>query len=205
MDKLKVIILAAGEGKRMKSKLPKVLHRVQGRTMLGHVIDTARAAGADDICVVIGHGAEQVAQSIKDENVKTAVQGEQLGTGHAVMCAGDFIEDGADMLVLYGDTPLITAGTIGELRDFHKREDNAISIISAVVDDPTGYGHIIRDENGAFLKNVEHKDASETEKLVREINTGIYLFSGGALKKGLSRNIGRTPCLLSSRHIGDNT
>lgn len=186
MDKLKVIILAAGEGKRMKSKLPKVLHRVQGRTMLGHVIDTARAAGADDICVVIGHGAEQVAQSIKDENVKTAVQSEQLGTGHAVMCAGDFIEDGADMLVLYGDTPLITAGTIGELRDFHKREDNAISIISAVVDDPTGYGHIIRDENGAFLKNVEHKDASETEKLVREINTGIYLFSGGALKKGLS-------------------
>ena len=101
MNKLKVIILAAGEGKRMKSKLPKVLHRVQGRTMLGHVIDTARAAGADDICVVIGHGAEQVAQSIKDENVKTAVQGEQLGTGHAVMCAGDFIEDGANILMDY--------------------------------------------------------------------------------------------------------
>lgn len=186
MNKLKVIILAAGEGKRMKSKLPKVLHKVQGETMVGHVIDTAQKAGADEICVVIGHGADEVREALKDRNVTFAVQSERLGTGHAVMQAGDFIEENADILVLYGDTPLITPETINRLLDFHRNEENSISIISAMVDDPTGYGHIIRDERGSFLKNVEHKDASEEEKLVKEINTGIYCFTGEALKKGLS-------------------
>ena len=112
MNKLKAVILAAGEGKRMKSKLPKVLHKVQGKTMVDWVIDTARDSGADDICVVIGHGGEQVKEALKDRNVKFAVQREQLGTGHAVMQAGDFIEDNADIIVFYGDTPLITAETI---------------------------------------------------------------------------------------------
>ncbi len=186
MNKLKVIILAAGEGKRMKSKLPKVLHKVQGRTMVDHVIDAAERAGAGDICVVVGHGAQEVKEALKDRNVKFALQEKQLGTGHAVMQAGDFIEEGADILVLYGDTPLITAETIGKLLDFHEKEGNSISIISAMVDDPAGYGHIIRNEKGEFLKNVEHKDASDEEKLVKEINTGIYCFTGEALKKGLS-------------------
>lgn len=186
MNKLKVIILAAGEGKRMKSKLPKVLHKVQGRTMVDHVIDAAERAGAGDICVVVGHGAQEVKEALKDRNVKFALQEKQLGTGHAVMQAGDFIEEGADILVLYGDTPLITPETIGKLLDFHEKEGNSISIISAMVDDPAGYGHIIRNEKGEFLKNVEHKDASNEEKLVKEINTGIYCFTGEALKKGLS-------------------
>lgn len=186
MNKLKVIILAAGEGKRMKSKLPKVLHKVQGRTMVDHVIDAAERAGAGDICVVVGHGAQEVKEALKDRNVKFALQEKQLGTGHAVMQAGDFIEEGADILVLYGDTPLITPETIGKLLDFHEKEGNSISIISAMVDDPAGYGHIIRNEKGEFLKNVEHKDASDEEKLVKEINTGIYCFTGEALKKGLS-------------------
>lgn len=106
MNKLKVIILAAGEGKRMKSKLPKVLHKVQGKTMADHVIDAAECAGADDICVVIGHGAETVKEALKNRKVKFALQQKQMGTGHAVMQAGDFIEDGADIVVLYGDTPL---------------------------------------------------------------------------------------------------
>ena len=186
MNKLKAVILAAGEGKRMKSKLPKVLHKVQGKTMVDWVIDTARDSGADDICVVIGHGGEQVKETLKDRNVKFAVQREQLGTGHAVMQAGDFIEDNADIIVFYGDTPLITAETIKKMLDYHRKEDNSITIISAIVDNPAGYGHIIRDENGLFAKNVEHKDATDEEKLVKEINTGIYCFKGTALKKGLS-------------------
>lgn len=186
MNKLKVIILAAGEGKRMKSKLPKVLHKVQGKPMVKHVIDMAKNAGADDICVVIGHGGDAVKAALEKENVKFSIQEKQLGTGHAVMQAGDFIEDNADILVLYGDTPLVTPETVGKLLDFHRTEENSISIISAIVDDPTGYGHIIRDENGAFLKNVEHKDADDIEKAVKEINTGIYCFRGEALKKGLS-------------------
>ncbi len=186
MNRLKVIILAAGEGKRMKSKLPKVLHKVQGKTMLDHVIDAAEKSGAEDICIIVGHGKDEVMAAVKDRNVKFAVQDKQLGTGHAVMQAGDFIEDEADILVLYGDTPLITPETIGKLLEFHKNENNSISIISAIVDNPAGYGHIIRNENGDFLKNVEHKDADEIEKLVKEINTGIYCFMGKALKKGLS-------------------
>lgn len=186
MNKLKVIILAAGEGKRMKSKLPKVLHKVQGRTMLDHVIDAAEKSGAEDICVVIGHGGDEVKAAVEGRNVKFAVQEKQLGTGHAVMQAGDFIEEDCDILVLYGDTPLITPETIGKLLDFHKAEENSISIISAIVENPAGYGHIIRNEKGEFLKNIEHKDADDKEKLVKEINTGIYCFTGKALKKGLS-------------------
>ncbi len=186
MNKLKVIILAAGEGKRMKSKLPKVLHKVGDKTMVEHVIDTANSAGADDICVVIGHGADEVREALEGKNVKIAVQSERLGTGHAVMQAGDFIENGADILVLYGDTPLITAETINKLLEFHRGKNNSITIISAMVDDPAGYGHIIRDKNGSFLRNMEHKDASDEEKLVKEINTGIYCFTGESLKKGLS-------------------
>lgn len=186
MNKLKAVVLAAGEGKRMKSKLPKVLHKVQGKTMVDWVIDTAREAGADDICVVVGHGADEVMSELNDRNVKFAVQKKQLGTGHAVMQAGDFIEEDADIIVFYGDTPLITSETINEMLEFHRNEGNSISIISAIVDNPAGYGHIIRDEKGLFVKNVEHKDADINEKLVKEINTGIYCFKGSALKRGLS-------------------
>lgn len=186
MNKLKSIILAAGEGKRMKSKLPKVLHRVQGKTMVDWVIDIAKEAGTDDICVVVGHGADEVMTALNNRNVKFAVQKEQLGTGHAVMQAGDFIEEDADIIVFYGDTPLITAETIKKMLYFHRSEGNSISIISAIVENPVGYGHIIRDEKGLFVKNIEHKDANNDEKLVKEINTGIYCFKGSALRKGLA-------------------
>lgn len=186
MNKLKAVILAAGEGKRMKSKLPKVLHKVQGKTMVDWVIDTASEAGADDICVVVGHEAEEVMSNLNNRNVKFAIQREQLGTGHAVMQVGNFIEADADIIVFYGDTPLITSDTIKKLLDFHREEGNGISIISAIVDNPVGYGHIIRDKNGLFVKNIEHKDANEEEKLVKEINTGIYCFKGSVLRKGLA-------------------
>lgn len=186
MDKLKAVILAAGEGKRMKSKLPKVLHKVQGKAMVDWVIDTAKEAGAEDICVVVGHGKDKVISELSGRNIKFAIQSEQLGTGHAVMQAGNFIEENADIIVFYGDTPLITAQTIKKMLDFHRSENNSITIISVIIDNPSGYGHIIRDKNGLFVKNIEHKDANNEEKAIKEVNTGIYCFKGSALKKGLS-------------------
>lgn len=186
MNNFKAIILAAGEGTRMRSKYPKVLHKVGNKPMVEHVIAAAQKAGAEGVCVVVGHKADQVKEGIK-ESVSFAQQLEQLGTGHAVMQAAQFIEEDKDMIVLYGDTPLIKAQTLEKLLTFHREQKNSVSIISAVVDNPTGYGHIIRDETGAFLKNVEHKDATETEKQGKEINTGIYCYQGAELKKALGK------------------
>ena len=185
MDNISAVILAAGEGTRMKSKTPKVLHKVVGKTMIKRVIDTAFNMGAGKICVVVGHGGEEVKKSLEGFNVSFREQKEQLGTGHAVMQAVDFINDGDDIVVLYGDTPLIKAETLKKFVDYHRSEGNSVSIVSAMVDNPEGYGHIIRDKNGSFVKNIEHKDASAEEKLVNEINTGIYCFKGKSLKKAL--------------------
>lgn len=184
---LKTLILAAGEGSRMKSKLPKVLHKVMGITMIEHVIFAARNAGSDDVAVVVGFKGDEVKESLKDDSLKFFLQDKRLGTGHAVMCAEDFIDEDKDVLILYGDTPLITDKTLKKLLAFHKEENNGVSIISAIVDNPEGYGHIIRDENGKFLKNVEHKDATDDEKLVNEINTGVYVFKGSSLKAALKK------------------
>ena len=185
MKNINVVILAAGEGTRMKSKIPKVLHEVMGKPMIKRVIDTACELGAQNICVVTGHKSNEVQEALKNENVTFAVQEKQLGTGHAVMQAEKYINDDEDVLILYGDTPLIKAETLQKLIDYHRSEDNGVSIISAVVDNSEGYGHIIRDKNGNFVKNVEYKDATEEEKLVKEINSGIYCFKGSSLKKAL--------------------
>lgn len=185
MKNINVVILAAGEGTRMKSKMPKVLHEVMGKPMIKRVIDTACELGAQNICVVTGHKSNEVQEALKNENVTFAVQEKQLGTGHAVMQAEKYINDDEDVLILYGDTPLIKAETLQKLIDYHRSEDNGVSIISAVVDNSEGYGHIIRDKNGNFVKNVEYKDATEEEKLVKEINSGIYCFKGSSLKKAL--------------------
>lgn len=187
MSELKTLILAAGEGSRMKSKLPKVLHKLMGITMVEHVISAAKNVGSDDVAVVVGFKGDEVKAALEHKQISFFLQDKQLGTGHAVMCAEDFIDDNKDMLILYGDTPLITAQTLKKLLDFHKNEDNGVSIISAIVENPEGYGHIIRDENGAFVKNVEYKDATEEEKLVNEINTGVYVFKGKSLKKALKK------------------
>jgi len=187
MSDLKTLILAAGEGSRMKSKLPKVLHKIMGITMVEHVIGAANGAGSEDVAVVIGFKGEEVKGALKDKGVSFYVQDKQLGTGHAVMCADQFIDDDKDMLILYGDTPLLAANTLKKLLDFHKNENNGVTIISAIVDDPTGYGRIVRDKEGRFVKNVEHKDATEEEKLVKEINTGVYVFKGSSLKKALKK------------------
>ena len=185
MKNINVVILAAGEGTRMKSKMPKVLHEVMGKPMIKRVIDTAYELGAQNICVVTGHKSNEVQEALKDEKVTFAIQEKQLGTGHAVMQAEKYINDDEDVLILYGDTPLIKAETLQKLIDYHRSEDNGVSIISAVVDNSEGYGHIIRDKNGNFVKNVEYKDATAEEKLVKEINSGIYCFKGSSLKKAL--------------------
>lgn len=187
MAELKTLILAAGFGTRMKSKLPKVLHKVMGVPMIEHVINAAYDAGSTGTAVVVGFKGDEVKKTVDDGRLEFYTQTEQLGTGHAVMCAEDFIDGDKDILVLYGDTPLLSADTIKKLVRFHRNENNGVSIISAIVDDPAGYGHIIRDDKGYFLKNVEHKDADENEKRVKEINTGVYMFKGSSLKKALKK------------------
>ena len=184
MSNLKVVILAAGQGTRMKSKVPKVLHKVLDKTMVDYVIDASVEAGAEDICVVVGHQSKMV-KSIIGTRVKYALQKEQLGTGHAVMQAGDFINEG-NILVLCGDTPLITAETIKKLNDLHVSEGNDATVISMLVKDPTGYGRIVRADN-AFSRIVEQKDASQKEAAIREVNTGVYIFKGEALKAAFEK------------------
>ena len=187
MKKVKAVILAAGEGSRMKSKKPKVLHEILGKTMVDYVIRTARESGAEEICVVVGHKAEQVQAGIAEQNVHFALQAEQKGTGHAVMMAGDFIDEDADMLILYGDTPLITGATLRRLIETHRAEKYDVTVVSVLTQDPTGYGRIMRNDAGHFQRIVEHKDATETERMINEINTGIYIFKGKALKESLAK------------------
>lgn len=187
MENLKVVVLAAGQGTRMKSQVPKVLHRVLDKTMVGYVIEASKEAGAQDICVVVGHQSAMVKNLIKDmyDGVSFAVQKEQLGTGHAVMQAGDFIKDG-NILVLCGDTPLITADTIKKLCDTHEQQGNKVTVVSMVVDNPTGYGRIIR-EADSFAKIVEQKDANEAEQAVKEVNSGVYIFAADALNSAFEK------------------
>lgn len=187
MEKLKAVILAAGEGTRMKSSKPKVLHELFGRPMVSYAADCARKAGAADVCMVVGHKADEVKKALESEEVSFAEQTSRLGTGHAVMQAGDFIEADSDILILYGDTPLVRHETIERLIEFHRTGGYAASVISAKVANPYGYGRIIRGGGGEFLKSVEQKDANEAERAVNEINTGIYCFKGSALLSALKR------------------
>ena len=186
MNDLKVLILAAGQGTRMKSDVPKVLHRVLDKTMLGYVIEASKEADAKEICVVVGHQSAMVKNTIKDiyEDISFAVQKEQLGTGHAVMQAGDFIKSG-NILVLCGDTPLITAETIKKLCEKHENEGNSATVVSMVLDNPTGYGRIIR-ENDNCSKIVEQKDADSEQAKDKEVNTGVYIFKAEKLCEALS-------------------
>ena len=159
---LNAVILAAGKGTRMKSDLPKVVHKCMGQPMVHYVIDAAKKAGVDDVCVIVGYKAGEVKEAITDE-VCFVEQKEQLGTGHAVKCAKNFIGTKGDTIVLCGDTPLITGETLSKLVEVHRKLSNGATVLSAYVDDATGYGRIIRDEMGGFVKIVEHKDATEEE------------------------------------------
>lgn len=182
------IILAGGKGTRMKADCPKVMCNVIFKPMISYVVDAVREAGAEDICVITGYRHNEV-EDYLDSSIKTALQEPQLGTGHAVMQAGEFISAHTDddILILNGDGPLMDAETINKAYDYHKENNNSITLISALVEDTNGIGHVKRDENGTLLRIVEHKDATEEEKKINESNAGCYWFNGGDLKYALSK------------------
>ena len=188
MAKVKAVILAAGKGTRMKSELPKVIHEALGKPMVKYSIEAAMEAGAkaSDVCLVVGHKAEMVKEVVGD-GVTYVLQTQQLGTGHAVKCASDFIGTEGLTMVLCGDTPLITGATLKALVDVHVSEKNAITVLTAKVEDPTGYGRIIKDAEGNFEKIVEQKDATLEEQKVNEINSGMYIFNSDILSETLSK------------------
>lgn len=188
MERVKAVILAAGKGTRMKSELPKVIHEALGKPMVKYSIEAAMEAGAEasDICLVVGHQAEMVEKTVGDA-VTYVLQKEQLGTGHAVKCAAEFIGNEGITMVLCGDTPLITGRTLKKLVDTHIAEGNAITVLTAVLEDPAGYGRIIKDNWGKFVKIVEQKDATLEEQRVDEINSGMYIFDSAILTKALSK------------------
>jgi len=173
---LATVILAAGQGTRMKSQRPKVLHPVAGQAMLAHVVRAARAVGAAKVVAVIGHGADLVRETMSDEALDFALQAEQLGTGHALLCAEAALAGfRGDLLLLCGDVPLLQAATLQALVEHHRGSRATVTILTANMADPTGYGRIIRGPGGVE-RIVEQKDASAAEQAVCEINTGIYLF-----------------------------
>ena len=181
---LDIVILAAGQGTRMRSALPKVLHEVAGKSMLGHVIDTARALAPRKIHVVIGHGAEQVRQRLAAEDIHFVLQAEQLGTGHAVAQAMPQV-DADKVLILYGDVPLTRVETLAAL--LQQVNEQQLGLLTVQLADPSGYGRIIRDAAGEVQAIVEHKDASEAQRAIREGNTGILAVPGKCLGEWLGR------------------
>lgn len=181
---LSIVILAAGKGTRMRSALPKVLHPVGERALLEHVIDTAKGLGAEEICVVYGHGGEIVPQTLAACNVNWVLQDQQLGTGHAVAQALPHIKTGNDVLVLYGDVPLTAQHTLTQLMAEYQR--TGFGLLTVTLDDPTGYGRIVRDGAAKVASIVEHKDASSDELAICEVNTGILAASRDKLEAWLS-------------------
>ena len=187
MNQFKAVILAAGKGTRMKSDLPKVVHTIEGKCLADYVIEAATGAGAEDICLVVGYKYAVVRESLAHKDVRFVLQEEQLGTGHAVRCAKDFLGEDGDTMILFGDTPLITAETLLRLQKYHREHKNTVTVLSAFVGEPDGYGRIIRDAAGNFVKSVEHKDATPEELKSHEINSGMYLFDTRELKEALER------------------
>jgi bifunctional UDP-N-acetylglucosamine pyrophosphorylase / glucosamine-1-phosphate N-acetyltransferase len=183
--KLAVVILAAGQGKRMKSALPKVLQPLAGRSLLGHVVSRARALSPSSIHVVYGHGGEQVRAALPNEDLQWALQAEQLGTGHAVMQAMPNVADDELVLVLYGDVPLINAGTLRKL--IGAAGAKSLSLLTVMLDNPDGYGRIVRNARGAVQKIVEQKDASKAQLKIREGNSGIMAIPAKLLRKWLGK------------------
>ena len=183
---LSIIILAAGQGTRMRSSLPKVLQPLAGRPLLAHVVSTAHEIGADDVCVVYGHGGEAVPATIGDDSLRWALQAEQLGTGHAVQQAMPETPDDNQVLILFGDVPLLTGGTLRRLLEDTGQDE--LAVLSVDLDDPTGYGRILR-EGDSVIGIVEQKDADEDQQAIQEINTGVMLCPAARLRTWLD-NLG---------------
>lgn len=179
---LATVIMAAGKGTRMKSDLPKVLHKVLGQTMVSRIVDLSEEIGAERTVVVIGHKKELVEDELKDRKVDLAVQAEQLGTGHAVMMAEPALKDfDGDVLILSGDVPLLTPQTLNKLIATHHKEEADATVLSAIFEDPFGYGRIVRTPEGNYSHSVEEKDATDEIRKIKEINSGIYLFKAELL------------------------
>jgi len=183
MTKLTVVVLAAGKGTRMRSALPKVLHPLAGRPLLAHVLETARALEAARTIVVYGHGGEAVPERFRDSGALFALQDPQRGTGHAVMQAVPHLPTDGTTLVLYGDVPLIRPTTLRALLE----DDDSLRLLTALLPDPTGYGRIIRDDNGEVVRIVEERDATPEQRRITEINTGVLSAPNRQLRDWLSR------------------
>ena len=181
---LSIVILAAGQGKRMKSDLPKVLQPLAGQPMLAHVIATAKALRADTIHVVHGHGGEQVRTALASEPVNWVLQAEQLGTGHAVAQAIPAIPDDHQVMILFGDVPLVRASTLQQLIEHAGAQ--GFGVLTVVLDDPKGYGRIVRDNAGNVVRIVEEKDANTKERAIPEINTGLMIAPARSLRSWLA-------------------
>ena len=181
---INVVILAAGQGTRMKSSLPKVLHPLAGQALVQHVINTSKVLNPEIINVVYGHGGELVQQKINDQDINWVLQAEQLGTGHAVDQVKDQLKDNQLVLILYGDVPLIKEETLIELL---KQAKNGFSLLTVSLDDPQGYGRIVRDKKGLVENITEEKDASDDIKKIKEVNTGILAVKANLLKSWLSK------------------
>jgi UDP-N-acetylglucosamine pyrophosphorylase len=185
--KLAVIIMAAGKGTRMKSDLPKVLHKANGRPLIEYVLDTSNALDPEEVVLIVGHQAELVKEATARYEVTAALQEPQLGTGHAVMQAKNALQyfEG-EVLILSGDAPLVNVRTLQQLIAFHRTENATATVLTADLADPAGYGRVIRlNQSDTVLKIVEHKDATAEELAVREINSGIYVFNAPVLFKAL--------------------
>ena len=183
---LAAVILAAGQGKRMNDPRPKVLHKVGGQALVEWVVGTAAALGAEPIVVVVGYGHEQVRAALEGTGVQFALQADQLGTAHAVEQTRPLLERfSGDVLVLSGDVPAISTATLSRLRRRHQDTRAQATMLSGEVDDPTGYGRVVKDKDGHLLKVVEEKDATEAERAIKEVNAGTYLFQAEALFQAL--------------------
>lgn len=180
---LDILVLAAGKGTRMRSDLPKVLHPIGGKALVEHVVDTARQVGGEQILIIVGHGAEKVEERMAAPEVKFVLQAEQLGTGHAVQQALPYLRNDATVLILYGDVPLTRAETLQKL--IATVNDNQMGLLTVNMQDPTGYGRIVRNMFGEVEAIVEHKDASEEQRKITEINTGIMAVKAKHLQQWL--------------------
>ncbi|MEU0193297.1 bifunctional UDP-N-acetylglucosamine diphosphorylase/glucosamine-1-phosphate N-acetyltransferase GlmU [Streptomyces afghaniensis] len=186
-----VVVLAAGEGTRMKSATPKVLHELCGRSLVGHVLAAAGELHPENLVVVVGHAREKVTAHLGEiaPDVRTAVQAEQNGTGHAVRMGLEALGGSVDgtVVVVCGDTPLLTGETLRALCATHTEDGNAVTVLTAEVPDATGYGRIVRDDSGAVTAIVEHKDATDAQRSIREINSGVFAFDGQLLADALKK------------------
>lgn len=182
------IILAAGQGTRMKSDMPKVLHKICGKSLIQHVLDHCTDASITKKYVVVGHKHEEIRKALED-TVEYVLQEQQLGTGHAIMQAKDILEENleSNIIVLMGDAPLISSHTLDKFIKLHEENKNSVTVLTATTKSPHGYGRIVKDQGGNLLKIVEQKDATEQEKQIQEINSGVYCFKGKDLVDALSK------------------